>query len=50
MDEIATVLGSIPASADTVESEALGAANEALSNKVHKKIQELPLLIFNNLL
>ncbi len=32
--EVATVLGSIPASSDTVESE--GAADEAVSNKVHK--------------
>jgi hypothetical protein len=33
--EVATVLGSIPASADTAESE--GAADEAVLNKVHKK-------------
>jgi hypothetical protein len=41
---IATVLGSIPASSDTVESE--GAADEAVLNTVHrKKIQKIPLLI-----
>ncbi len=34
--EVATVLGSIPASYDTVESE--WGANEAVLNTVHKKI------------
>ncbi len=33
--KVATVLGSIPESSDTVESE--GAADEALLNKVHAK-------------
>jgi hypothetical protein len=33
--KVATVLGSIPASSDTVESE--GAADEAVLNNVHKK-------------
>ena len=33
--EVATVLGSIPASSDTVESE--GDADEAVFNIVHKK-------------
>jgi hypothetical protein len=33
--EVATILGSIPASADTMESE--GRQNETVLNKVHKK-------------
>ncbi len=37
---VATVLGSVPASSDTVESD--GAAEEAVLNNVHKKIQKIP--------
>ena len=39
--KVAKVLGSIPASSDTVESE--GAADEAVLNNVHKKIPLLTL-------
>jgi hypothetical protein len=39
--KVATDLGSIPASSDTVESE--GAADEAVLNNVHKKIPLLTL-------
>jgi hypothetical protein len=39
--EVANVLGSAPASPDTVESE--GAAYEAVLNKVQKKSKKIPL-------
>jgi hypothetical protein len=41
--EVATFLGSIPASSDTVESE--GAADETVLNKVQKKTPKIPLNI-----
>jgi hypothetical protein len=43
--EVATVLGSIPASSDTVESE--GAADEAVLNTVHKEKNPKNLPVFD---
>ncbi len=41
---VATVVGLIPASSDTVESE--GAADETVLNKVHKRPKNPPLKKF----